>query len=293
MFNGCNVALVTPMLENGSVDYDSLRTLVDYQLENGIDGLVIMGTTGESATLLLEEQLEVLDTVIKQVAGRTKIIVGNGSNCTRSAIKKTLEFNKRDIDGYLTVVPYYNKPSAKGLIAHFTAIAEAADKPTLLYNVPGRTVVDMQPETIGELAKVDGIVGLKDASGDPNRVGVLRDLCGPDFCLLSGDDLSTREFILAGGNGSISVTANVAPGKMTEMCHLAAAGQAQDAKKLDEQLTLLHQRLFLEPSPSPAKWALQQMSVISSDSVRLPLIPLEPISAPAVKEAMEVSGIPS
>ena len=286
------------MLDDDSIDYQGLESLVKFHIDKGSDGLVVMGTTAESATLEFYERVEIIQFVIGVVdslcAGgkrRPKIVVGNGSNCTRHSIDRTRDLDTLAIDGYLTVVPYYNKPSQNGLIAHFKAIAECTAKPMLLYNVPGRTVTDLMPESVGVLAKVDNIVGIKEASGQIERVGQIKQLCGDDFVCLSGDDASSLAFMRAGGDGVISVTANVAPAQMAQLCQACADGDWALATQINEPLDALHQQLFIEPNPVPTKWVLQQLGLIATAHVRLPLIPLELIYQELVKEAMLVAGL--
>ncbi len=291
MFRGSYVALITPMTETGQVDYASLRTLVDYQLQNGTDGLVIMGTTGEAATIPFTEQLEVLQAVITQVAGRCQILAGNGSNSTAEAVAKTEALNNYAIDGFLTVTPYYNKPTQKGMVAHFTAVAAATDKPVLLYNVPGRTGVDLLAATVAELSQVKNIVGIKEATGSMTRLAELQASCEPDFDLLSGDDASAKDFILKGGHGVISVTTNVAPAGMTAMIAAARHGERQKADEVDASLQPLHRDLFIESNPIPTKWALRRMGLIVSDSARLPLTRLEPNHQVVIEQALQQAKI--
>lgn len=291
MFRGSYVALITPMTETGEVDYASLRTLVDYQLRNGTDGLVIMGTTGEAATIPFSEQLTVLQAVIEQVAGRCQILAGNGSNSTAEAVAKTEALNAYAIDGFLTVTPYYNKPTQKGMLAHFQAVAAATNKPVLLYNVPGRTGVDLQAATVAELSKVNNIVGIKEATGSMERLLQLKASCGADFDLLSGDDASAKEFILQGGHGVISVTTNVAPAAMTAMIAAARQDNRQQASDIDDSLQALHRDLFIESNPIPTKWALKRMKLIASDFARLPLTRLEPIHQVVIEQALQQAKI--
>ncbi|WP_333796451.1 4-hydroxy-tetrahydrodipicolinate synthase [Rheinheimera sp.] len=291
MFRGSYVALITPMTETGEVDYASLHTLVDYQLQNGTDGLVIMGTTGEAATIPFSEQLTVLQAVIEQVAGRCQILAGNGSNSTAEAVAKTEALNAYAIDGFLTVTPYYNKPTQKGMLAHFQAVAAATNKPVLLYNVPGRTGVDLQAATVAELSKVNNIVGIKEATGSMERLSQLKASCGADFDLLSGDDASAKEFILQGGHGVISVTTNVAPAAMTAMIAAARQVNRQQASDIDDSLQALHRDLFIESNPIPTKWALKRMKLIASDFARLPLTRLEPIHQVVIEQALQQAKI--
>jgi 4-hydroxy-tetrahydrodipicolinate synthase len=291
MFRGSYVALITPMTGQGQVDYVSLQQMVQYQLDNGTDGLIIMGTTGEAATIPFAEQLDVLRAVIAQVAGRCQVLAGNGSNSTAEAVEKTTQLNALAIDGYLTVTPYYNKPTQQGMVAHFQAVAAATDKPVLLYNVPGRTGVDLLPATVATLSKVPNIVGIKDATGSLERLVQLQTLCPADFDLLSGDDASAMNFILQGGHGVISVTTNVAPLAMSQMIQAARAGDAKAAQATDASLQALHRDLFIESNPIPTKWALRRMGLIASDMARLPLTRLEPIHAAAIEQALQQANI--
>jgi len=291
MFRGSYVALITPMTETGQVDYASLRKLVDYQLQNGTDGLVIMGTTGEAATISFAEQLEVLQFVIDQVAGRCQVLAGNGSNSTAEAVAKTEALNAFAIDGFLTVTPYYNKPTQKGMLAHFKAVAAATAKPVLLYNVPGRTGVDLQAATVAELSLVNNIVGIKEATGSMERLAQLKASCSAEFDLLSGDDASAKDFILQGGHGVISVTTNVAPAGMTAMIAAARKGDVAQADVVDAGLQALHRDLFIESNPIPTKWALKRMGLIVSDFARLPLTLLEPNHQGVIEQALQQAKI--
>lgn len=291
MFSGSHVALITPMFEDGQVDYPSLKRLLDYQLDNGTDGLIIMGTTGEAATIDFAEQLIVLQFVIDQVQGRCQIIAGNGSNSTAEAVEKTKALDKIAIDGFLTVTPYYNKPTQKGMLAHFSAVAAATDKPVLLYNVPGRTGVDLLPATVAELSHIPNITGIKEATGSLARLRDIQALVGPDFALLSGDDASACDFLLQGGHGVISVTTNVAPKAMALMIRAARAGDSATAKNVDSTLQPLHRDLFIESNPIPAKWALLRLGLITSDFARLPLTQLEPIHQPVIEQALHAAQL--
>lgn len=270
MFQGSMVALVTPMQEDGSVDENSLRDLVEWHVEQGTDAIVAVGTTGESATLDETEHCEVIRQVVEFTAKRLPVIAGTGANSTTEAIQLTRCAKEAGADGCLLVTPYYNKPTQEGLYQHFKAVAEAVNIPQLLYNVPGRTACDMLPETVGRLSKITNIVGIKEATGDLDRVAILRELCGEDFALLTGDDATSREFILLGGVGTISVTANVAPAAMHQMIAAARRGDAEEAARLDEPLAALHRDLFLESNPIPVKWALAEMGRIPV-GIRLPL----------------------
>ncbi len=292
MFKGSWVALITPMLDSGEIDYHSLARLVDFHLQNGTDGLVIMGTTGEAATISFAEQLKVMSAVCEQVQGKIGVIAGNGANATAEAVERTKALACLPIDGFLTVTPFYNKPMQKGMVLHFNAVAAAAgDKPVLLYNVPGRTGVDLLPETVAELSNTANIVGIKEATGSMQRLAELKQLCPAGFALLSGDDASACDFMLQGGHGVISVTANIAPAAMAKLCQFAMAGEEASARATDAPLQALHHDLFIEANPIPAKWALKKMGLIASDTMRLPLTPLEPIHAGVIEQALAKAGI--
>lgn len=291
MFSGSIVALVTPMTADGQVDFDSLQQLVAFHLKQGSDGLVIMGTTGEAATLSMAEQHAVMAKVCAQVAGNIPVLAGNGAMATSDAIAKTQFFADLPIDGYLTVTPFYNKPTQKGMLAHFTAVAAATDKPVILYNVPGRTGVDLLAATVAALAQVPNIVGIKEATGSLSRLAELQALCPADFRLLSGDDATFADFMLAGGHGVISVTANIAPATMTAICQAAKAGDTTKVRALDSSLQALHRDLFVESNPIPTKWALWRMALIKSDFLRLPLTQLEPINTTIIEQALQQAGI--
>ena len=291
MFSGSLVAIITPMLADGQVDYVSLKKLLNYQVDNGTDGLVIMGTTGEAATFPFSEQLTVMQFVLDEVQGRVKIIAGNGSNSTAEAIEKTKQLNELAIDGFLTVTPYYNKPTQAGMVAHFKAVAAATDKPVLLYNVPGRTGVDMLAETVATLSAVPNIVGIKEATGSLARLAELQKLCPNDFLLLSGDDASACEFLLQGGHGVISVTTNVAPLAMSQMIKAAVQQDRTTAEQIDQTLQGLHRDLFIESNPIPSKWALWRLGLINSDFARLPLTQLEPIHQSAIEQALHQANL--
>ncbi|WP_213997257.1 4-hydroxy-tetrahydrodipicolinate synthase [Arsukibacterium sp.] len=291
MFSGSFVALVTPMLPDGTIDFKGLDHLVDFHLQQGTDGLVIMGTTAEAATISFAEQLNIIERVVSQVSGQIPVLAGNGTNATSEGIARTRELDKLAIDGFLTVTPFYNKPMQKGLLAHFQQVAAATAKPLLLYNVPGRTGVDLLPETVAELAMTDNIVGIKEATGSLARLSELQQGCPAQFALLSGDDASSLAFMQAGGHGVISVTANVVPGQMARLCKLALAKQTTAAKVLDDQLQGLHHQLFIESNPIPTKWALQRMGLINSDFMRLPLTQLEPIHYGIIEQALQQAGV--
>lgn len=285
-FSGSWVALITPMNNDGEIEFDDLRKLVDWHIESGTNGLVILGTTAETATLSEDEQIAILEVVIDQNNGRLPIVVGNGSNCTRSTIEKTKRLDSLAIDGYLTVTPYYNKPTQKGMLAHFKAIAAQTDKPIILYNVPGRTGVDLDNEIVVELMAVENIIGIKDATADMSRVKVMKKE-DPHFLLFSGDDFTSLEYLKLGGNGVISVTANVEPQIMAQMVSKSIQGDFSQAEKLDQKVSMLHDALFVESNPVPTKWALQNKGLLKSDMVRLPLITMEPINHNVIKQALQ------
>lgn len=288
---GSIVAIVTPMQADGAVDYKCLEALVEWHISEGTDGIVAVGTTGESATLDVNEHMEVIRRVIAQAKGRVPVIAGTGANSTREAIELTRAAAEAKADACLIVTPYYNKPPQEGLYQHYKAIAEAVDVPIILYNVPGRTGCDMQPITVMRLAQIPNIIGLKEARGDLERRSALLALRLPtDFVLLSGDDETAREAILAGFKGDISVTANVAPRLMHELCAAARAGNAEEAAKIDAQLLPLHQNLFVEPNPIPVKWALHAMGRIPP-GLRLPLVPMSAAAEPTVRVALKAAGI--
>ena len=291
MFRGSMVALVTPMSIDGSVDYDSLQRLVDFHVENGTSAIITMGTTGESATLDLPEHCEVMRRTVEMAKGRIPIIAGTGANSTTEAIQLTECARDGGADACLLVTPYYNKPTQEGLYLHHKKIAEDVDIPQILYNVPGRTACDMLPQTVARLAQVPNIVGIKDATGDLNRLKAMRSqIADENFDFYSGDDATGTEFMLQGGHGVISVTTNVAPKAMAEMCAAALAGDRERAESLNEPLKGLHNKLFLESNPIPVKWALAEMGLIPS-GIRLPLTPLSVSYHQAVHDAMKQAGI--
>jgi 4-hydroxy-tetrahydrodipicolinate synthase len=268
--NGSTVALVTPMTSGGDLDWSALTKLVDFHVASGTQNIVIAGTTGESSTLSTKEHITIIEKACEIAAGRIPIIAGTGSNSTSQTIDLSTAIGGLPIAGYLVVVPYYNKPTQQGLEAHFTAIADALDKPMLLYNVPGRTIVDMSNETILKLSEHQNIAGVKEASGDLTRLAALRRMTDGNFLLLSGDDATSCEFMLQGGDGCISVTANILPSQMRRLCDLATAGNREEAIALDQEIQPLHQSLFFESNPIPVKYALHSMGLISS-GIRLPL----------------------
>jgi len=291
MFTGSFVALITPMYDNGQIDYLSLKTLVDFHIQNGSHGIVSVGTTGESATLPFSEHIEVVRRTVEYAQGEIPIIAGSGANSTSEAIFLSEQMSDTGIKGFLSVVPYYNKPQQKGMVAHFTAIADATDLPVLLYNVPSRTVADMLPETVAELAAHPNIVGLKDATGDIARLKATQKLVSDDFLLLSGDDLTGCEFLANGGHGVISVTANIVPKLMADMCNASLAKDFQLAAKIDKQIADLHRALFIEPNPVLPKWALHKMGLTNSAFLRLPLVESELASQNHIEQVMRSSGV--
>ena len=272
MFKGSYVALITPMLDNGEIDYPALERLVQFHIEQGTHGIISVGTTGESATLPFDEHVEVVRRTVAMTKGKIPVLAGAGANSTAEAIFLSEQMAPLGVDGFLSVVPYYNKPQQAGLIAHFTTIADASELPVVLYNVPGRTVVDMLPETAAELSKHSNIVGLKDATGDIARLKALQALVDDDFVLLSGDDATSKDFLCEGGHGVISVTANVVPKAMAQMCEAALAGDNQRCRDIDASIEQLHSGLFVEPNPVMPKWALYKMGLINSAFLRLPMV---------------------
>lgn len=290
MFRGSIVALVTPMHADGEIDDASLQRLVDFHVAQGTSAIVSVGTTGESATLDEDEHCAVIRRTVEFAAGRLPVIAGTGANSTREAITLTRCAREAGADAALLVTPYYNKPTQQGLYLHHKAVAEAVDIPQILYNVPGRTACDMLPETVARLAEIDNIIGLKEATGDLARVERLRADCGPDFALYSGDDATAREFMLRGGDGVISVTANVAPRLMQAMCEAALAGDRERAESIDAQLAALHRDLFVQSNPIPVKWAVAEMGLCQA-GIRLPLTWLTEECEPCVRQAMVQAGL--
>lgn len=286
MLKGSLVALITPMNENGSVNYDELLALIDWHIENGTDGIVAVGTTGESATLPVAEHLAVVEAAVKHVAKRIPVIAGTGANNTEEAIELSKAAGRLGADYTLSVVPYYNKPSQEGIYRHFKAIAEAATIPMIIYNVPGRTVVDMSNETILRLAEIPNIVGVKEASGDIARETDLINRAPEGFAVYSGDDPSGMAFMLCGGDGVISVAANVAPKLFADMCREAIAGNIPAARELNKQLIPLYDVMFCEPSPAAPKWALSLLG-LCQPHVRLPIIELSSDGQDKVRSALK------
>lgn len=290
MITGSIVALATPMHGDGSLDWDRLDKFVDFQIKNGTDSIVAVGTTGESATLSPAEHCKVIERIVDRASGRIPIIAGTGANSTAEAIELSRAAKRVGADACLSVTPYYNKPTQEGLYQHFKAIAEAVDIPQILYNVPGRTAVDMHNETVVRLASVANIVGIKDATGDVQRgIALLKDL-PTNFAVYSGDDPTAFELILAGGKGNISVTANVAPRKMHDLCELALAGEASKAKALNDALMPLHGAMFVESNPIPVKYAMYLLG-LAEKGIRLPLTVLDEKFHAQLAKELEAAGL--
>ncbi len=294
MFRGSMVALVTPMKSQDgirdAVDYEALDRLVQFHVEQGTDAIVAVGTTGESATLDYEEHREVMRRTVEAAKGRIPVIGGTGANSTWEAIELTRAAMEGGCDAVLLVVPYYNKPTQKGLLRHFTALAEAVPIPQILYNIPGRTACDMLPDTVDELADIPNIVGIKEAYGTVERAREVIERCGDRLDVFSGDDANAREMIYAGAKGAISVSANVAPWHMQKMCSAALEGDRARAEELDALLAPLHKALFLETNPIPVKWAVEQLGLIDG-GIRLPMVRLSPEHQEAVRQAMRQVGV--
>lgn len=290
MFKGSLVALVTPFDARNRVDYASLKRLIDFHVSNGSSGLVIAGTTGESATLTRSEHIELVGRAIEIAAGRLPIIAGTGSNSTAQTIELSLAVADPGIAAYLVVVPYYNKPTQEGLFRHFSAVADAVDKPVMLYNVPGRTVADMLPETVARLAAHKNIFAIKEATGNLERLQQIRAVVPDDFRLYSGDDFTLRPFIEQGGHGVVTVSGNVAPAQVARLCRLAADGRAEEARALDQQLQPLNKALFVESNPIPVKWAVSEMGLMEPH-IRLPLTPFSAEHHDNMRSAMRAAGV--
>jgi len=290
MIKGSIVAIVTPMFEDGSLDKDGLRKLIDWHVDEGTDGIVIVGTTGESATVTPEEHVELIKLTVDHVAGRIPVIAGSGGNSTAEAISLTRAAKEVGADASLQVVPYYNRPTQEGMYRHFKAIAEAVDLPIILYNVPGRTVADMSNETIARLAPIANIVGVKDATGNIGRGIELLRMVDESFAVYSGDDPTAMALMFCGGAGNISVTANVAPRAMHELCVAAMAGDIARAVEINNRVLDLHAKLFVEPNPVPVKWALAEMGMMPS-GLRLPLAPLSTPFHDTVRSALRAAGL--
>ena len=290
MIKGSIVAIVTPMHADGSLDFPGLRKLIDWHIAEGTDSIVIVGTTGESATVSVEEHCELIKLTVEHAKGRIPIIAGAGGNSTAEAIKLTRYAKEAGADAVLQVVPYYNRPTQEGMYQHFKAIAEAVDIPVILYNVPGRTVADMSNETIVRLSAIPNIVGVKDATGNIGRGVDLLRLVPADFAVYSGDDPTAMALMFCGGHGNISVTANVAPRAMHELCVAAMAGERATAIAINNKVFPLHQKLFVEPNPVPVKWALAEMGMMPA-GIRLPLVPLAENCHATVRDALRDAGV--
>ncbi|MCD6039489.1 MAG: dapA [Gammaproteobacteria bacterium] len=290
MFTGSLVALVTPMQKDGSLDSLSLHNLVEWHIASGTDGLVITGTTGESATLTTDERYDLIVKVVEQVAKRIPVIAGTGTASTQHTIELTHHAKKAGADAALIITPYAIKPSQNGLYEHYKRIAEKVTLPLILYNVPSRTACDLLPETVKRLSKIDNIIGIKEATGQLKRVIEITELCDKHFAIYSGDDATALDFILNGAKGVISVTSNVAPSKMHDFCKAALADNRALAEKLHAELMPLHKKLFLETNPVPTKWALHKMGLIPA-GIRLPLLPLDRIYHQELEEALRETGV--
>ena len=289
MLTGSIVALVTPMRIDGSVDWGALDRLIEWHIDSGTHGIVPMGTTGESATLATDEHLQVIKRTIDVVAGRVPVIAGTGSNATDEALHQTQEAQRLGADACLLVTPYYNRPTQEGLYQHYKKIAAATAVPIVLYNVPPRTGCDMQPETVERLAAIDGIVGIKEACGDAQRVTAIKNRVAEDFFVLSGEDAQTLQMLELGAVGAISVTANVLPSLMAEFCNSFLAGNSARATEVDGWLQPVHEILFVESSPTPTKWALSDLGHIEA-GIRLPLLPLSTQYQDTVRERIAAAG---
>jgi 4-hydroxy-tetrahydrodipicolinate synthase len=290
MIQGSIVAIVTPMHADGSLDFPGLRKLIDWHIAEGTDGIVIVGTTGESATVTVDEHCALIKLAVEHTAGRIPIIAGTGGNSTAEAIELTRFAKDAGADAALLVVPYYNRPTQEGMYQHFKAIAEAVDLPIILYNVPGRTVADMSNQTIVRLAAIPNIVGIKDATGNLARGIDLLRLAPPSLAVYSGDDASAMALMFCGGKGNISVTANVAPRAMHDLCVAAMAGDIAGAIAINDKVFPLHQQLFIEPNPVPVKWALAEMGLMPA-GIRLPLVALADECHDAVRTALRAAGV--
>jgi 4-hydroxy-tetrahydrodipicolinate synthase len=290
MFHGSMVALVTPMNADGSIDFESVQKLVDFHVENKTDAIVAVGTTGESATLSEKEHCDLVRQIVEMAAGRIPVIAGTGANSTREAIELTRCAMQGGADAALLVTPYYNKPTQEGLYQHYKAVAEAVPIPQILYNVPGRTACDMLPETVERLSHLSNIVGIKEATGNLERGKEILERCADRLDLYSGDDATAMELILLGAKGDISVTANVAPKPMHEMCAAALAGDRATAEEINKRLESLHKVLFVESSPIPVKWAVHKMGLIPS-GIRLPMTALSERHYETVLQAMRQAGV--
>jgi 4-hydroxy-tetrahydrodipicolinate synthase len=291
MITGSIVAIITPMLTDGSVDYASLKKLVEYHIEQGTDGIVAVGTTGECATLSVEEHINTVSAIIDYAGDRVPVIAGTGANATHEAIALSKRAKAAGAKYALSVAPYYNRPNQEGLYQHFRKVVESVDLPTILYNVPSRTCSDIHDETVLRLAELENIIGIKDATGNMLRAANITHHAPEGFALYSGDDNSALAYILQGGHGVISVTANVAPKAMHDLCVAALAGNIAEARQINDRLQALHRDLFVEPSPAPTKWAAHAMGLIPHNILRLPLISMSEESEPVMRKALQAAGI--
>ncbi|HAS03217.1 MAG TPA: 4-hydroxy-tetrahydrodipicolinate synthase [Pasteurella multocida] len=291
LFSGSIVAIVTPMDSSGEIDFVRLKSLVEHHIAAGTDAIVSVGTTGEAATLSIDENVKIILKTVEFADGRIPVIAGVGANATSEAIVMTKLLNDSGVAGCLSVVPYYNKPTQEGMYQHFKAIAECTDLPQILYNVPSRTGSDLLPETVARLAKINNIVAIKEATGDLSRVAKIKELAGEDFIFLSGDDATGLESIKLGGQGVISVTNNVAAADMAKMCHLALNGQFEEAEQINQRLMALHKNLFAESNPIPVKWAAYRLGLIDTPTLRLPLTTLSEHLQPKVEDALKIAGL--
>ncbi len=289
-FSGSIVALITPM-KNGEINFDEIQKLVEFHINAGTHAIVSVGTTGESTTLSIDENVKVIRKTVEFAAGRIPIIAGTGSNATSEAIIMTKLLSDSGVAGCLSVVPYYNKPTQEGMYQHYKEIAECTDLPQILYNVPSRTGSDLKPETVGRLAEIPNIVAIKEATGDLSRLPLIKQYAGEDFIFLSGDDSTGLESMKLGGQGVISVTNNLAAADMAKMCELALAGQFEEAEKINQRLMGLHTNLFVEGNPMPVKWAAYKMGLISEPSLRLPLTVLSEQYQPLITAQLEKAGL--
>ena len=285
-YKGSNVALITPMFDDGAVDYDALNNLIDFHIDAGTSSIVSVGTTGESATVGVKEHLKIIKHTIQYAARRIPIIAGTGANSTSEAIELTQEAKNLGADACLLVTPYYNKPTQEGLFHHFKLIADSVDIDQILYNVPGRTAVNMSVETTARLSEISNIIGIKDATGDLTIIRELVKSCPEDFLLLTGDDATALDFLLLGGHGGISVTANVTPKELQKVYMTAIAGNTEVARQANKELSNLHQNLFLESNPIPVKWALHKMGLCSK-GIRLPLLELSSEFRPVIENDLK------
>jgi len=291
MFKGSIVALITPMDEKGQICCSSLKKLINYHISNKTKAIVSIGTTGESATLSQEEHISVVMLTLELADGRIPIIAGTGSNATTEAISLTKRFEKSGVAGCLTVTPYYNKPTQEGLYQHFKAISEHTELPQILYNVPSRTGCDLLPETVAKLAQLKNIIGIKEATGDLSRIHKIKELVNSNFLLISGDDGTALDFMQLGGQGVISVTANIAAKEMMQICSHALQGDFVTARAINKRLMLLHEALFIEPNPIPVKWLAKKIGLIKNDTLRLPMTPILNSTRLQIEKAIQYANL--